>query len=487
VQPRTALALLLVACSKADATPDLRGSGPTSPQVPASGSAAPAAPAASAASASASSPAVATAGAASAGAAASSGDFASWLRAHAPAGARVEGSPPKVFHTVAPGDTPLSIAKAYLDVTDVYLATDLAAEIGKRSLAPGTTVEIPHLVAEPYDEPEKGRLGWPADRALRGVFITGPYAAIAWVKTLDALAVRGLNAVVLDSKDYVGTVNYPTKAKIALETGAAKDAMIPDLARAIRFAHARGIRVILRIPCFHDPWTQKRLKRLSIMGNWGGPYNNGWIDPQNPEAQDYILELVGEGLDAGADEIQLDYVRFPVTGEGIESTKLPNPKNGDRFKLIRDFVRKVHEVTKARGVPLSLDLFGVTATGDREDKEKLGQDIAMLGAECEALSPMSYPSHYSRGWRGFDEPGNHPEVIGIATKAAVAQLEAAKNKTTVIRPWLQAFPLRARSYGPKYVADEAKQAESNGGVGWLMWSPGCEYGAVWAAFSPKDR
>jgi hypothetical protein len=390
-----------------------------------------------------------------------------------------------VFHVVAPGDSPLSIAKAYLDVTDVYSATDLANELGKQSLTPGASVEIPHVLGEPYGDAEKGRLGWPSDRALRGVFITGPYAAIAWVKTLDALAARGLNAVVLDGKDYVGTVNYPTKAKIAVESGAAKDAMIPDLARAIRFAHARGIRVILRIPCFHDPWAQKRIKRLSIMGNWGGPYNNGWIDPQNPEAQDYVVELVGEGIDAGADEIQLDYVRFPVTGEGIESTKLPSPHNGDRFKVIRDFVRKVHAVTKARDVALSLDLFGVTATGDRDDMEKLGQDIAMLGAECEALSPMSYPSHYSRGWRGFDEPGNHPEVIAIATKAAVKQLDGAKNKTAIIRSWLQAFSQHSPSYGPKYVADEAKHAEANGGVGWLMWNPGCEYGAVWAAFPPK--
>jgi hypothetical protein len=413
-------------------------------------------------------------------------DFAAWLRAHAPPSAQIEGTPPKVRYTIAPGDTPLSVARAFLDISDIYSANDFAAEIGKGKFSPGETIEIPHVIEQPYKSPEEDRLGWPEDRALRGVFITGPYAAIAWEKTLDALAARGMNAVVLDGKDYVGTVNYPSKAKIAVETGAAKDAMIPDFARAIRFAHARGIRVIDRIPCFHDPFAQKRLKRLSIMGNWGGPYNNGWIDPQNPEAQEYVLELVKEGIDAGADEIQLDYIRFPVTGEGINDTKLPPPKNGERVKVIRDIVRRVHEVTKAHGVKLSLDLFGVTATGDREDMEKLGQDIAVLGAEADALSPMSYPSHYSKGWRGFDEPGNHPEVIGIATKAAVKQLEAAKNHTTVIRSWLQAFPLRSPSYGPKYVFDEAKQAEANGGVGWLMWSPGCEYGAVYTAFPPKS-
>jgi hypothetical protein len=413
-------------------------------------------------------------------------DFIQWLHAHAPPAARIEGMPPRVFHTVANGDTPLAVAKAYADITDIYSVNDLAAEIAKQPFSPGNSVEIPHLLKEPYKSPEEDRLGWPADRALRGVFITGPYANLAWVKTLDAVAARGLNAVVLDAKDYVGTVNYPTKAKIALELGAAKDAMIPDLSRAIRFAHARSLRVILRIPCFHDPFAQKRAKRLSIMGNWGGPYDNGWIDPQNAESQDYVGELVTEGIDAGADEIQLDYIRFPVTGEGINDTKLPPGKNGERIKVIRDIVRHVHGITKPRGVMLSLDLFGVTATGDREDMEKLGQDIAVLGAECEAISPMAYPSHYSRGWNGFEEPGNHPEVIGIATKAAVKQLVAAKNTTTVIRSWLQAFSQHSPSYGPRYVSEEARQAEANGGVGWLMWSPGCDYGAVFAAFPPKQ-
>ena len=56
----------------------------------------------------------------------------------------------------------------------------------------------------------------------------------------------------------------------------------------------------------------------------------------------------------------------------------------------------------------------------------------------------------------------------------------------ILRTWLQAFPLRASNYGPAYVAAQAKSAESTGGIGWLMWSPACEYSAVWSAF-PKIK
>src|SRR5262249_17111394 len=137
--------------------------------------------------------------------------------------------------------------------------------------------------------------------------------------------------------------------------------------------------------------------------------------------------------------------------------------------------------TSAAKVPLSLDIFGVTATGDRSDWEALGQEIAVLAPECEALSPMIYPSHYNSGFMGFTEPGAHPEVIGIGTRAAVPYLPKGQ-KNAVIRSWLQAFAWKAPGYGPHYLVEETRQAEANGGVGWLMWNPGNDYYAAWAGF-----
>lgn len=412
--------------------------------------------------------------------------FTEWLRARLPRGGEIEtegSAPPKVVHTVAAGDTAASIATAYLDLTDVYEAKDLAALIAKEQpkLPTGAKVTIPHLIAELYKDPDEDRLGWPKEKALRGVFITGAYAGIRWVDTLDKLAARKLNAVVLDGKDYQGPITYPTKVAIALETHASDHPPIPDLARAIRFAHARGIRVIMRIACFHDPWAAKRAPRLSLMGNWGGPFPMGWLDPTNVEAQDFMLDLAREQIAAGADEIQLDYVRFPVQATGIASVVMPKP-NGARSRAMRDFVKRMHTVTQEKHIPLSLDIFGVTATGDQSDIDKLGQDIGTLATEAEVLSPMVYPSHYTAGYRGFAEPGNHPEIVGIGTKAAVAKLKAAKNDTTVIRSWLQASGWKSTNYGPDYLVKEAKSAEANGGVGWLLWNPGCDYYAAWRAF-----
>ena len=411
--------------------------------------------------------------------------FADWLRQRLPPGGAVavgDAGAPVVEHTVASADTALSIAKAYLDLTDVYRAKDLAAEITKRhpALAGGTAVEIPRLLSAPYKTPDEGRLAWPADRSLRGVFITGIYAGSYWPDVLDKLAARGLNAVVLDGKDYMGTVNYPTHAKLALETNAAKDPPIPDFYRAIRFAHDKGIRVIVRVPCFHDPWAAKHATRVGLMSTSGHPFEMGWTDPANDEAQQYVVDLTKELIDLGADEIQLDYVRFPVYSPGIKYAAMPEA-DGHRSLAIRDFVRRVHEATAPRHVPLSLDIFGVTATGSSSDIEGLGQNIGVIGGEAEALSPMVYPSHYGSGFMGFEEPGNHPEIVGVGSKAAVDKLHAAHVTTTIIRPWLQAAAYKSSAFGPKYIEDEIRSAESNGSVGWLMWDPDNNYWAVWRA------
>ena len=419
-----------------------------------------------------------------------SAELTEFLKTHLPKGGSVADDPPKVMHTVAAGETVMSIAGTYLALSDLYTAGELAGAIGRKNptgAITGKQIEIPHITTRVIrDDPKEERLGWPEDKALRGIFITGPYAGIKWVDSLDKLAERGLNAVVLDQKDYEGYINYPSKVKVAVETEAMRHAHIPDLARAIRFAHWRGIRIILRIPCFHDPWADKHAKdaRLSLRFTpTGKPMHVDWLDPTNVEAQDYAIDLAKEGIEAGADEIQLDYVRFPVH----LSTKVAvMPAKEERSPIIRDFVKRMRAVTGPAGVALSLDFFGITSTGDINDILYLGQHIPTVAPEADAISLMSYPSHYNKGYMGFAEPGEHPEVVGIGNTAAVKLLKPT-GAATVFRTWLQAFPLRSSNYGPGYVLAEAKSAESTGGVGWLMWSPACEYSAVWGAFPPLKK
>jgi hypothetical protein len=422
--------------------------------------------------------------------------FVAWLKERLPPGGEVEDSadaPVRVFHTVAANDTADTIAKAYHDLSDVYFMTEFATEIGKASrkanvaIRPGKRIPIPHLLTEPYKTGDDARLGWPEDKVLRGLYIRGGTTALPmFLFILEQMSKRDINAIVLDAKDYDGPVTYQSKIPLVLETHAAKGAPIRDLARTIRFVHQKGIRVIMRVSAFDDEFMAKAKPSLSVQSKWGKPYPLGWLDPSNEEAQNYILDLIKESLDAGADEIQIDYVRFPVLGIGGADFHLEE-RNLTKVGVIRDFVRRAHAITQARKVPLSLDVFGVIAQGRRIDIDALGQDIPVLAPECEALSPMVYPSHYAKGFHGFDVPGDHPEIIGIGVKGSFEQLATAPQDKplAVIRPWLQAMNYKSPAYSPQYLAEEIKSGNAAGATGWLMWNPSQEYGYAWAVVPVK--
>ena len=408
-------------------------------------------------------------------------DPATYIEAHLPANGRYTEDPPKLTHKVQAGETAATVAAAYLELTELYTAAELATALIKNNanFGAGSTVEVPAPLVHKIGAPKDERLGWPeGDPALRGVFVTGTYANIKWAEIVNQVADHGLNAIVLDSKDYDGYVNYPSKAKIAIESGALRATNIPDLARAIRYAHWHGVRIISRVPCFHDPWTDKHLPgaRLSIKYTpTNKPIHVDWLDPTSTEAQDYAIELAQESVDAGADEVQLDYVRFPVH---LTHKVAVLPQKEERSAIIKAFVERVHAVTSSANARLSLDFFGVTATGIQDDIDMLGQDIATVAPEADAISLMSYPSHYGKGYMGFANPADHAEIIGIGNKAAVGKLKPTGAKT-VFRTWLQAFPLGVTHYNSAYLLAQAKSAETSGGVGWLMWSPSCDYAPVW--------
>ncbi|HEX9294373.1 MAG TPA: putative glycoside hydrolase [Polyangiaceae bacterium] len=412
-----------------------------------------------------------------------------WLKERMPDGGEIVDSSKDavgITHRVRPGDSLAKIVDSYLDLTDVYLARDLSRAIQKENglngLLPkaGEKIVIPAVVQTEPKSADEERLGWPDDQVLRGLYVRGPTAGGAnFGGLLERMSERGLNLIVLDSKDYDGFVTYRTKVPIAVETGAAKNAPIRDLARTIRFAHAKGIRVAIRLSCFEDEFIAKAKPNLAVQSKWRRPYPIGWLDPANPDAQAYLFDLAKEAMDAGADEIQLDYVRYPVLGiknADFDLTKGKVPKT----IVIRDFVRKMHELTQARKVPLSLDIFGIVAEGHRNDIEMLGQDPPLLAPECEALSPMVYPSHYRSGYQGFEIPGNHPEIVGIGTKKVLQQLKKVRSGT-IVRPWLQAVSFNSPDYGPPYLAAEIKHATDAGATGWLMWNPAQGYSVTWRA------
>jgi hypothetical protein len=413
---------------------------------------------------------------------------------HLPPGGALEAG--AVVHRVRHGDSWPSIAAAYLDLTSVYDEADLAKQIAKENggrLHEGETVRIPHILPHAPRTGAAARIGIPEDGVIKGIYVRGVTAGAGrFPALLDRVAGHGMNAIVLDVKDYDGELTYPSRVALAVDSGAVKSPPLRSLARAVRFAHERGIRVIARVSCFNDQHMSKAHPSMAIRGVSGHPYRNGWVDPQNETQQQYVIDLAKEAMDAGVDEVQLDYVRFPVIGMKNIDFKLDTKKEPRaKVDVITRFVERVHSVTHARGVPLSLDVFGVIAFGKDVDITNLGQDPNELAKHSEFLSAMVYPSHYDPGFMGFAEPGAHPELVGLGVKHMLAEFDEhdVPEHHAKIRPWLQAMRHKSSNYGAGYIQDEIRTGDRAGATGWLLWNPGQVYDVAWRAVPavPHDK
>jgi hypothetical protein len=56
----------------------------------------------------------------------------------------------------------------------------------------------------------------------------------------------------------------------------------------------------------------------------------------------------------------------------------------------------------------------------------------------------------------------------------------------VIRPWLQAFAWRTKTYSPQYVEVQVATSKQKGGVGFLFWNANNDYSKPYAAM-PEMR
>src|SRR5258708_20720734 len=96
---------------------------------------------------------------------------------------------------------------------------------------------------------------------------------------------------------------------------------------------------------------------------------------------------------------------------------------------------------------------------------------------------MIYPSHVF-GMGNIAPPGEAPEhFIG----ESMARFELiTKGSGVVIRPWLQAFHWRTKTYSPEYIKVQVATAKEKGGIGFLFWNAANDYSKPYAAM-PEMR
>ncbi|MFH1329819.1 MAG: putative glycoside hydrolase [Actinomycetota bacterium] len=306
----------------------------------------------------------------------------------------------------------------------------------------------------------------------RGVRVYGPTAGstAGFTRLLEMVEDTTINTLVFDTKEETGAVLYNSQVADARDTGAVSNTYETEVVLAA--AKERGYYTITRIVTFQDGfWAPANPEHAARNTETGGVWLNhrglAWADPTDREAWEYPLALAVEACRLGFDEVQFDYVRFPSDGD-LTVLGYDQPVDEElRVATISAFLAEAREQLHAEGCAVSADVFAIILSFPND--QGLGQRLEEASGSVDFLSPMIYPSHYSPGWLGFEDPNAHPsEVVGQALEAGMPRLQGA-----ILRPWLQAF-----YYDAAQIAEEIAQAERYG-LGWILWNATSQFEAGW--------
>lgn len=320
--------------------------------------------------------------------------------------------------------------------------------------------------------------------SVKAFYMTACVAATpTWRYELKALIESTeLNSVVIDIKDYTGTLSYSND----LQKDVRRGCVVGDLREFIAELHQSGIYAIGRISVFQDLYYTALHPELAVKSKSGGIWRDykgiSFIDVGAKPYWDYIVDISNAAYSLGFDELNFDYVRYPSDGNMEDADYTWKNASSTRAEMLEGFFSYLHDSLAGTGVKTSVDLFGMTTTVQHD--MGIGQVLERALPYFDYVDPMVYPSHYPATWSGFANPAEHPyEVIAIAMARGMEREQAwllssglATSTPSKLRPWLQDFNLGA-TYGQKEVRDQIQATYDTGLTSWLVWSAANRYTA----------
>jgi hypothetical protein len=321
----------------------------------------------------------------------------------------------------------------------------------------------------------------PTPDPVRGLYVNR-WAALGrkmW-ELIDVAKRTEVNALVIDVKDDRGLVLYRSNVPLAREIGA-------DTDRPMSYARMRAILdtmrahniypiariVVAKDPLLADGKREWAIKRKSDGTPWLDRHKKPWLDPTHTGVWKYAADLAAEAVRMGFSEIQLDYVRFPDEDRIIHEGEYAHMNGRVRAQVIRDQLAYIRGLMRPLRVPMTIDVFGLTAT-DTTDMG-IGQRWEQFVDQADVVLPMAYPSHYAPGTYGLRSPNANPyATIDNTLKDAKRRSQGIPGAAKLV-PYYQDFTMGRPRYGAAQVRAQMKAGYDNGVRGWVLWNPGSRY------------
>ena len=326
---------------------------------------------------------------------------------------------------------------------------------------------------------------------VKGIYVTGPAAGSERMEQLiDLVSSTELNTMVIDVKNDEGNLTYKMEVPDSanLEAGIR---YVKDMPALVERLHQQGIYVIARIVCFKDPVLAAARPELALRLPTGKAVMdaNGlaWVNPYKEEVWDYLCTLAECASRDGFDEIQFDYVRFPIGNDANAADYGVDMSTYPREAGLTDFFDYASKRLHEKQIIFGADLFG-TIIGSDVDRDRTGQNYLSIAEHTDAICPMIYPSHYANGTFGMNVPDQYPyETIANALQLSKEELGETDSPKGVVRPWLQCFNAiwvdGHITYGSKEVHDQIQAVYDAGYEEWFLWHASNHYEQVKSALT----
>lgn len=364
--------------------------------------------------------------------------------------------------------------------------------------------------------------------AVKGIYMSQCAAATPSFRRdlISLITSTELNAIIIDLKDYSGTVAFPSET--ALEGGAG--CTVPDFEEFVEELHRHGIFVIGRLTVFQDPLYTKVHPEAAVRragdtsAVWKDHKGLSFVDVGAKQFWDYIVALAREAHALGVDEINFDYIRYPSDGNmrDVHYVHSTGDKQVELERFFAYLAERVRENQPHHMPVLSADLFGMTTTN--YDDLNIGQVLERALPYFDYIAPMVYPSHYPSGFRGYANVNAHAyDIVYHSMKTAAERAGATTTKAAglthtpimetvtvpasgtaatttrqeptglyakraykaeVMRPWLQDFNYPV-PYTPEMVAAQIQATYDAGLTSWMFWDPANTYTSLRQVLKPE--
>ncbi len=312
-------------------------------------------------------------------------------------------------------------------------------------------------------------------------------------RLIDLIGKTEVNAIVIDIKDYTGKVSFNTNSLI-INSIESENGRISNLINLINRLHNKNIYAIARVAIFQDLFLAEKRPDLAVQSKraiddgkdknsvdiiWRDKKDLAWVDPASQEVWNYTISIAKELDRVGFDEINFDYIRFPSDGDMKDVSYPFYDEKKPRQEILKNFFKYLSDNLRPLGIRISVDLFGLAAIN--KDDLGIGQVLETAIPYFDFVCPMVYPSHYAKGFLGFNNPAEYPyEVVKYSLRTAQGRIDDFKKKNpdinlAKIRPWLQDFDLGA-TYDEKMIRLQKKAVYDVGlDAGWFLWDPKNQY------------